>query len=172
MLALLSNQTKVMSKQFVKKRANSIKSRESFLGFWHLVATCLGDGRLRILKNAEALEQLLAPNSDHRDFLRDIIITSYFECDCCSLDDSVDVNTILDVLGEAAYELQARNADDLLDIELLEEIAYHIQQHFPHKIKLPESVLPSKHDKASAKKRHAAVYSLNDRRIRQANAKL
>ena len=136
----------------------------SFVEFWRFIAKSLGDSRLRIRKQAHSIESFFAPNSDHREFLRDVIITSYFESGCRGLDDDVDMNVVLDVMGEAAYELQGRNKDDLLDIELLEEIAYLIQQKYSYLIDIQ---IPSDRFASSSE-----VVSFVDSKIRRANTQL
>lgn len=120
-----------------------------------------------IRHKANSIETFLAPNSDHREFLRDVIVTSYFECNCCSIEDTIDINTILDVMGEAAYELQGRNKDDLMDIELLEEIAYLIRQHYFYLIDMPTLV-----ESKSPDDNTAAIVDFSSKKIRRANAKL
>ena len=120
-----------------------------------------------IRHKANSIETFLAPNSDHREFLRDVIVTSYFECNCCSIEDKIDINTILDVMGEAAYELQGRNKDDLMDIELLEEIAYLIRQHYFYLIDMPTLV-----ESKSPDDNIAAIVDFSSKKIRRANAKL
>jgi hypothetical protein len=158
-----------MSKQNAKKPCGKTKPRDSFVGFWSLIAQRLGENRLRIRANAPDIEHFFASNSDHGDFLREIIITSYIECDCVCIDDLINVNAVLDVMGEAAYELQIRQEDDLLDIELLEEISYHIQQDYPHHIVMPN---PSALTQEISQQARSSIHSLSDLRIRRANAKL
>ncbi len=156
-----------MNKQSRKNPQARVTHTVSFLDFWKLVAKNLGNSRLRIKDHANSIETLLAPNSDHREFLRDVIINSYFESDCCSIEDAVNINIILDVMGEAAYELQGRNKDDLMDIELLEEIAYLIKEHYSALIEL-------EHDRncPQADETGATIVNFSNTKIRRANAKL
>jgi len=150
-----------MNKQKQKNLQGPRVPSVSFIEFWRFIAKSLGDSRLRIRNQAVSIESFLAPNSDHREFLRDVIITSYFESDCCGLDDAVNMNVVLDAMGEAAYELQGRNKDDLLDIELLEEIAYLMQQKYNYLIDIQ---MPSEGFASSSE-----VISFVDSKIRRAN---
>ena len=156
-----------MNEQNKKNQQNQRIDSLDFSKFWQFIAKNLGDSRLLIRGEANSIDSFLAPNSDHREFLREIIITSYFECNCCSIDDSVDINKILDVLGEAAYQLQGRNEDDLMDIELLEEIAYLIQQRFLYLINIPQNT-----KSPQSKESMAAIVNFSNKKIRRANAKL
>ena len=156
-----------MNEQNKKNQYNSYGTTLRFTCFWQFIAKNLGDSRLLIRHKANSIETFLAPNSDHREFLRDVIVTSYFECNCCSIEDTIDINTILDVMGEAAYELQGRNKDDLMDIELLEEIAYLIRQHYFYLIDMPTLV-----ESKSPDDNIAAIVDFSSKKIRRANAKL
>ncbi|RBP50980.1 hypothetical protein [Arenicella xantha] len=101
-----------------------------FLKFWQAIGEELGNSKLKINTSASTVRQILAPNSDHREYLSEIIRLSYTRSRCTNLNDAIDLNSVLDVLGETAFELQGQHADDLLDIELLEEIAWVVSERF------------------------------------------
>lgn len=156
-----------MNEQNKKNQQGNHVGAVSFVNFWRFIAKSLGDSRLRIRNEADSIETLLASNSDHREFLREVIITSYFESNCCSIDDLIDMNTTLDVMGEAAYQLQGRNKDDLMDIELLEEIAYLIQQQYFYLIDVAKPIDNDRRDGL-----FGAIVTFSNRKIRRANTKL
>ena len=112
-----------------------------FSVFWQTIASGLGNSRLRINPRAESIKHYLDVESDHKYFLKALILQSYKRCRCYHLNARFDVNIALDILGETSYSLQGSREDDLLDIELLEEIAWLINQHYSHLIEMPESLL-------------------------------
>jgi hypothetical protein len=136
----------------------------SFVEFWVVAAQEVGDARLRINPEARNAKQLLAMNSDHRDYIPVIVQQSYQRSHCRHLRDAIDLNVVLDLLGETAYSLKGQHADDLLDIELLEELAWIISQRYLHHLDMPECNQPE--DKMTST---AQVVSLNKVKILQAN---
>ena len=133
----------------------------SFIGFWQFIATELGSSRLKINSKTNSIRHVVDCNSDPKDYLKKAIHQSYKLSNCHHLRDAVDLNAVLDVLGEAAYELQNQHADDLLDIELLEEIAWLIGERYPNQLKLEPSALPEK----------ATIVSLSKTKIIRANSR-
>ncbi|GHA00726.1 hypothetical protein GCM10008090_07140 [Arenicella chitinivorans] len=127
-----------MNKQSAPNSENTTGTL-SFLEFWLVAAQELGDARLKINPNAQSAKQLLAANSDHREFLPKILLQSYQRSRCQHLRDTINLNVVLDVLGETAYSLKGQQADDLLDIELLEELAWIISQRYLHHLDIPQS---------------------------------
>jgi hypothetical protein len=114
-----------------------------FSEFWNTIASGLGNSRFKINLKAESIKYFLDPESDHKDFLRILIQQSYKRCRCYHLNARFDVNVALDILGETSYTLQDNKEDDLMDIELLEEIAWLINQHYGQAIEIPNSMLSS-----------------------------
>lgn len=167
-----------MSKDSVKIQAQNC----DFLGFsdfWQTIANELGNSRIKVNVKAESIKQFLEADSDHREFLRKLIYQSYKRCRCYHLNARFDVNIALDVLGETSFNLKGNKEDDLLDIELLEEIAWLISQLFEHKIDMPSSLLntenhkvaghTSRSPKPSTAPTKTPIISLSKRKIRLAN---
>lgn len=136
----------------------------SFVDFWQSIASELGSSRLRINTKAPSIRYFIDGNSDPKDYLKNAIEQSYKRSNCHHLRDTIDLNAVLDVLGETAYQLQGLEADDLLDIELLEEIAWIISERYKSLLGLKE--------KASAHPEDATVISLLKTKILQANSRL
>jgi hypothetical protein len=152
-----------------------------FSEFWNTIASGLGNSRFKINTKAESIKYFLDPESDHKDFLRILIQQSYKRCRCYHLNARFDVNVALDILGETSYALQGNKEDDLLDIELLEEIAWLIDQHYGQAIEMPDSMLVDGHSEerylcqpSSSKissNKAGPVISLSKLKIRRANRK-
>jgi len=158
-----------------------------FNEFWQMIASELGNSRLKINSQAKSIKYFLDASSDHKEFLRNLIHQSYKRCHCYHLNARFDVNIALDILGETSYSLQGSKEDDLLDIELLEEIAWLIDQHFSTLIETPKSLLSSNyqlvsHSKQASSERDtltargtsvpSSVVSLSNLKIRKANLQL
>lgn len=144
-----------------------------FVEFWRFIAQELGDSQCRLNPKANRIKDLMASNSDHRSFLKDVIAQSYARCGCHHLKDSLDINVVLDVLGETAFSLQGENADDLLDIELLEEICWLTCQQYSRHIEMPQ--LPPDFEESNKHKKRAQlapVVSLPNVKIRIANTQI
>ncbi len=166
-----------MSKDSVKIKAQA-HDFLSFSEFWQTIADELGNSRIKINTEATSIKQFLRADSDHKEFMRTLIHQSYKRCHCYHLNARFDVNVALDVLGETSFSLKGNKEDDLLDIELLEEIAWLISQRYEHKVKMPESLLIDiNEDQASvaSNKNQArlrtAIISMSKRKIRLANQK-
>lgn len=148
-----------------------------FSEFWQLIASELGNSRLKVNLKADSIKYFLDAESDHRAFLRNIIHQSYKRCHCYHLKARFDVNIALDILGETSYKLQGSKEDDLLDIELLEEIAWLVSRHYSQLIKMPESALKSdKKGTHNASENGIAksrpIVSLSKLKIQRANQRL
>ena len=149
------------------------------MDFWGFIATQLGSSRLKINAGANTIHQLLDQDSDHRQYLKDIITQSYKRSRCHHLHAPINVNYVLDILGETAFELQGKHCDDLLDIELLEEIAWHIDERYAQHIDTgtldtTESGKRESGKRESGKResgKKADVLSLPRAKIRRANAR-
>lgn len=74
--------------------------------------------------------------SVHPDYLKNIVASS-LENGKGKLNQPINLTLLLDSLGESAWRMRTQNCDDLFDIELLEEIAWHIATRFPHLIEMP-----------------------------------
>jgi len=124
----------------------------------------MGSSHLRINVNAKSIHDFVSPDSE---FLREIVRNSYSRSHCYNLNSMLDMNTVLDILGEQAYGLRGDVSDDLLDIELLEEIAWHIGERYSHCLEIKK--LP----REGRKRRYFNnVIDFPARKIKQANAKL
>lgn len=152
-----------------------------FSEFWQTIASEMGNSRLKIDPEAESIKYFLAAESDHRDFLRALIHQSYKRCRCYHLNARFDVNVVLDMLGETNHRLQGTKEDDLLDVELLEDIAWLIDQHYRQFIRMPTSMLESNESLINGidnespghgKIKHKRVLSLSKLKIRRANKQL
>lgn len=144
----------------------------SFLKFWHLITDNLGDSHGSIDPQTKTTQQLFSTFDDQLGLLKEIIIDSYSLNKCHHIKSHIDVNSVLDILGKKAFELHVKQADDLLDIELLEEICWLICQHYRQSISMPVFV-KKEHDEQLAKTRDKAkVFSLSKTKVRIANSKL
>jgi len=124
----------------------------------------MGSSHLRININAKSIHNFISPDSN---FLRHIIRDSYTQSGCYNLHSNLDMNAVLDILGEHAYNLKGKLSDDLLDIELLEEIAWHIGERYTQCLNLTDET-----KKRQTKKSSNNIIDLPSRKIRRANAKL
>lgn len=101
-----------------------------FIQFWMFIAQELGNSRLKINPRARDIHNILDPNNDSKDFLKTSITESYKRSCCNNLQSKISINAVLDILGETAFQLRNNHSDDLFDIELLEEIAWHINDRY------------------------------------------
>jgi hypothetical protein len=133
--------------------------------FWLRVANELGTSRLRIDKLANSIHQFLDKDSDSKLYLRDLIKKSYKLSRCQHLASPISLEVVLDLLGETAHKLRGDQRDDLFDIELLEEIAWHINDRYWPEI---QSLLPCDENDDGAKT-SAQILSFPNFKIRRAN---
>jgi len=124
----------------------------------------MGSSHLRINVNAKSIHDFISPDSS---FLRDIVKNSYSRSRCYNLHSTLDMNALLDILGEHAYSLKGDLSDDLLDIELLEEIAWHIGERYK-----PCLSLDTEQKQKPTRKHYNNIIDFPSRKIRRANAKL
>ena len=152
-----------------------------FNEFWQTIESGLGNSRFKINTKAESIRYFLDPESDHKDFLRILIQQSYKRCRCYHLNARFDVNVALDILGETSYNRQGNKEADLMDSELLEEIAWLINQHYGQAIEMPDSMLIGDLSEERSEERNfcqlnpskaGPVISLSKLKIRRANRKL
>lgn len=166
-----------MSKHFQGFDADP-NQKISFFDFWLYIADQLGDARLSINHNAKTIHGLIDTSSDHLPYLKDVITLSYKRSHCHYLRGDIDLIVVLDILGETAFELQGRHSGDLLDIELLEEIAWHISERFGEILELQLSASLENEGantivkRTRTKPQQAQVISLVTSRIRRSNKKL
>lgn len=158
-----------MSKHPDKNFVSNIKPT-SFVAFWSTIGADLPEGMLVLRDRPKSTEALFATRSNHSDLLREVILGSYAACKCDTVDDAIDINTVLDLMGDAAFNRQMHNTDDLLDIEMLEEIAYLICLHFGSQIVYPQSRYLDKTDTNKFEK--SSVVSIEKAKIHFANRQL
>lgn len=106
------------------------KTPIEFIQFWSYIASQLGSSRLKINPKAHNIHNLFDADNDSKDFIKQAIIESYKRSQCNNLSNQISVDIVLDILGEIAYELRNNHLDDLFDMELLEEIAWHINDRY------------------------------------------
>lgn len=135
----------------------------TFIDFWCFIATELGNSRLRVNAKANSINEFLDQRSDHKEYLKSVIRRSYKLGQCQHLRSPINVNHVLDLLGEAAYQLKGKRCDDLLDIELLEEIAWHISGRFAHLVQNIEPITQIKDTSTSN------IVSFHSAKTRRAN---
>jgi len=144
----------------------------SFRSFWQYIAQELGDAWLGLNAEAHNLKEFIELSYDPKEYMRQVIMQSYKRSGCCGLDSEISVDAVLDILGEIAFSLRGERRDDLFDIELLEEIAWHIGNRFSHLIECNQKELndidPERHTTVEC----APVVSFPKYRIRKANAQL
>ena len=152
--------------------SNRKSKKVSFLSFWQFIAKELGNSRLKINSNAHSIHNLLIADGVQKAYLRDAIKRSYKANQCHHLGSSISVISVLDILGETAYQLQLKRQDDLFDIELLEEIAWHISQRFADHFESKEKSYDNYSDQGPQLKNSQPVNnvcSLPKAKIRRAN---
>lgn len=154
-----------------RTRKDSFFSKKplSFIDFWVSAASAIGDHRLGINPYAKNATQLLTSQAVHPEHLRQLIFGSLSKPNG-KLSQTIDLTKLLDSLGETAFSLRQTASDDLFDIELLEEIAWHISEHYPHLVAMPgtqdtaasdaQHNLDNERTSQDADKHHAPVVSL------------
>ncbi|NNC99478.1 MAG: hypothetical protein HKN85_04795 [Gammaproteobacteria bacterium] len=142
-----------------------------FFEFWHTVATELGNSKLRINRGARTIHDFVDKESDVRDYLKDAIKKSYKLSRCRNLSSPISMDSVLDILGETAFRLQDDQRDDLFDIELLEEIAWHISNRYLACLALDKGD-PSREKSGAGKSQPAQIISFPNYKIRRANSRL
>lgn len=148
----------------MSKPKTSVPKCLEFNQFWLFIAHQLGSSRLKINAQAHDIHDFLDPSNDSREYLKSTIKESYKRSHCDNLQSAISLNKVLDILGETAYELRNNQRDDLFDIELLEEIAWHISGRYKHYLLIePE-------EKRTPRK--GQVLSFPNYKIRIANSRL
>jgi len=148
----------------MRKPPLPVKQQVEFRHFWKFIAKQIGDSRLTLNHSARKVENFMQLDCDPKNCLRSVSIESYKRSNCKNLNSPVDLNVVLDVLGETAYALRGQSRDDLFDIELLEEVAWHIANRYSSLIHIEQ---PNKDSTTGAK-----IISFPDYRIRKANTRL
>ena len=143
----------------------------SFLEFWVQITELLGDSHGSINPKTKTTQQLFSNFDDQLGLLKEVIVNSYAANKCRHVKDQIDINLVLDVLGVTAFELKLKHADDLLDIELLEEICWLICEHYLHFVETPKALELSETTDINAETITAKVLSLPKTKIRMANSK-
>lgn len=163
-----------MTKQFDKNKSTIAKSQYPhfidkntaaipFIQFWTFISENVGNARLRIHNKANSINEFIDSSGDPKDYITRLIISSYKRSECYHLRAPICINSVLDILGETAYELQKKQQDDLYDIEFLEEIAFYISERYTDRI------MTQKLD--SSDTATASVHCLAKRKIRIENSK-
>ena len=116
----------------MSKPKRQIPKALEFIQFWLFIAQQLGSSRLKLNPRARDVHDLFDRNNDSKGYLKQIILDSYKRSRCHSLYSQISIDVVLDLLGETAYQLRNNHLDDLFDIELLEEIAWHISDRYKH----------------------------------------
>lgn len=154
-------------------KSNNLPSQTpSFLNFWILITEHLGDAHGVIDPKTKTTQALFSNFDDQLGLLKNIILESYALNKCHHIKSPINVNIVLDILGDKAFELHLKQADDLLDIELLEEICWLICQHFSHLIEIPTFNRNSGIGDSELRDTSADIISLPKAKIRIANSKL
>ena len=123
----------------------------------------MGNARFQLNKDANSINEFTLPDCD---FSKEIIRESYVRSQCYHLDSPININFTLDTLGEHALKLNGDLIADLLDIEFLEEIAWHICERFNNHIDMPRS----RYDESNSNNK-TKVINLPNAKIRRANAR-
>lgn len=150
------------------KTPKSHSQSVSFLDFWCLITDNLGDAYSSIDPQTKTAQQLFSDFNDQLGLLKQVISDSYTLNKCHHLHSHIDINSVLDILGTKAFDLQVKQADDLLDMELLEEVCWLVCQHFGQLIVMPKI----KNSNQKLGPTEAKVYSLIKTKTRIANNKL
>jgi len=79
---------------------------------------------------------LFNKNAVHPEHLKQLVLNSLAN-NSGKLTQAINLTDLLDDLGETAYRLRKSSTDDLFDIELLEEIAWHISERFLYLVNMP-----------------------------------
>ncbi len=137
-----------------------------FSDFWEGVAHDLGNSRLRIYKQANCIKSFIDANAGTPEYLKSAIRCSFKLSNCKNLSSPISLEAVFDILGETAYTLQGQKADDLLDIELLEEIAWIISNRY--KTQLQIFTDDSQHEQAENS--NTRILSFPKYRLRKANS--
>ena len=146
-----------------------------FIEFWLAIASELGTSRLRLNPEARNINELFDRNSDAQLYLQTIIKRSYKANRCQHLRSSISLASILDLLGETAYQLKGEQADDLMDIELLEEIAWLSCNRYTLQLQQLISEQPADepdHKTGKIKSVRSRVVSFPNYKIRKANSQI
>ena len=151
-------------RQTVKLDATSVH----FDAFWRRVGEDLGNSRIRIFDSAKTIHEFVDKDSDCKSYLLELIKKSYKLSKCKHLGSPLALDLVLDLLGETAYQLQGDQTDDLFDIELLEEIAWHISSRYTAQI----SSIMKISVQGSSNTAQGQVVSFPNYKIRRSNSKL
>jgi len=135
-----------------------------FAQFWEFIASQIGDSRLTLNHSAAKIEYFMQVDCDPKNCLRSVSIESYKRSNCKNLRSPIDLNVVLDVLGETAFSLRGESRDDLFDIELLEEVAWHIASRYSALIEINNPSLTEQNQ--------PKILSFPNYRIRKANTRL
>jgi hypothetical protein len=123
----------------ISNNTNEIERSLSFRQFWLNIESLVGSNNIALEVNAKHIKQFIDNAKQPHHFVKDLITRSYNESFCNNLNSPIDVNKVLDIMGEIAWKLRINCNDDLLSVELLEEIALHISTMHAEQITVTES---------------------------------
>lgn len=133
--------------------------KPSFIEAWCFLSDNIGSSRLPINRKANDIHQFIIAQDDQLGFMKQVIRDCYQSCKCNHLQSPVNIETILDVLGETAYQLTQQDKDDLVIIELLEEIGWLLVEAYGQHLKHTQQTQNT----------WAEIISLPDHKMRRAN---
>ncbi len=153
-----------------KQNPNHPYKSVKFIDFWCEVALEVGSHRFSINDQAKQLQDLFSKKDIHADHVKNLVRQSLPDPHG-NLEQTIDVTRLLDELGEVAFELRKNSADDLLDIEFLEEIAWVISSRYHHLIRHPKKCSEPAFQPRQ-RQEPARVFSLSTFKTRRANRRL
>jgi len=107
----------------------------SFREFWLSMQNLVGESSITLETQASTIKEFIDNTKQPFSFSQELIIRSYKASDCVNLESNIDLNSVLDVMGDIAWNLKLNSNDDLMSVELLEEIAHYISTLYKEQIK-------------------------------------
>ena len=155
-------------KHMAKLDASSVRFGE----FWRGVAADLGNSRIKVSQSACSIREFVDKDSDCKSYLYELIGKSYKLSKCQHLESPLSLGLVLDLLGETAFRLQGDQRDDLFDIELLEEIAWHISSRYSSQISFILAQHKNQNSSINETSPRGQVVSFPNYKIRRSNRTL
>ena len=125
------NQTAILS-DMVTHCEQQIMAAIRFKDFWLTMSCLAGDTRLTMDAKADTLGEFISDQEEY--FIRQLMTTVYSCSKCSSIYSHIDLRCVFDALGESGLHMRQTDSDDLLNVELLEEIAWLTTQYFPQQV--------------------------------------
>lgn len=123
----------------ISNNRDEIRRRISFKSFWVGIERLLGDSNIVLEIDAQNIKDFIIHTKQAHEFSKDLIQRSYRASNCTNLGSPIDLNKVLDIMGEIVWTMRLDSNDDLLSVELLEEIALHISTYHPEQIDYGEA---------------------------------